>query len=242
MLAVFQHSVAEGPRELQSPVTPPKGSRIGRYDTQGILRKFKDAHPSAVVMQFNDHNGLACASGPSQTNISLQFSSMDNIFCCFIGCLENLPHLRQLYGLPKGVNEPQFLIEAYKTLRDRKPYPPDQVIQELQGPFAFILFDHTTTNVFIAADFEGKVPLYWGKTMDDDVLAISNESAVLKAGCGTSFAPFPKGCYYTSKEQLRSYEHPNRALKPVQHVDSQGQLCGATFKVDSQPDLQDLDK
>lgn len=42
-------------------------------------------------------------------------------------------------------------------------------------------------------DVDGKVPLYWGKCLDDGVLAFSDDAALLKAGTGSSFAPFPLG-------------------------------------------------
>lgn len=41
----------------------------------------------------------------------------------------------------------------------------------------------------------------------------------------------PSGCFFTSSGGLRSYEHPNE-LKAVPRVDSSGEVCGMTFKVD----------
>eukprot|EP00270_Netrium_digitus_P021708 TRINITY_DN9464_c0_g1_i1.p1 TRINITY_DN9464_c0_g1~~TRINITY_DN9464_c0_g1_i1.p1 ORF type:complete len:242 (+),score=34.00 TRINITY_DN9464_c0_g1_i1:182-907(+) len=240
MLAIFQKSVAEGPSELLSPRTPPKASRSGRWDAGSIVRKFKQANLTAVLIHFDEQNALACTSMRQRNGQELQFCSMNDVFCCFMGSLDNLPRLRQLYGLHKLSNHAQFVIEAYKTLRDRAPFPPDQVVAEMSGSFAFVIFDHSSNNIFVAGDCEGRIPLYWGKTVDDEVLAFSNDASILKAGCGTSFAPFPKGCYYSSKDGLHSYQHPTKLLKPLPHVDSQGQLCGATFRVDSQPDLAKL--
>ncbi|KAI6683539.1 hypothetical protein NL676_029452, partial [Syzygium grande] len=42
------------------------------------------------------------------------------------------------------------------------------------------------------------------------------------------------GCFFTSSKGLRSYEHPPNEVKPVPWVDSSGQVCGATFKVDAE--------
>ena len=42
------------------------------------------------------------------------------------------------------------VVEAYKVLRDRAPYPPDQVIRDLEGKFAFILFDAKGGTLFTA--------------------------------------------------------------------------------------------
>jgi len=43
-----------------------------------------------------------------------------------------------------------------------------------------------------------------------------------------------EGCFFTSSSGLRSFEHPKNELKPVPRVDSSGDVCGATFKVDAE--------
>ncbi|WOL07725.1 hypothetical protein Cni_G16472 [Canna indica] len=47
----------------------------------------------------------------------------------------------QEYGLGKTANEATIVIEAYKTLRDRGPFLASQVVRDLGGNFAFVLFD-----------------------------------------------------------------------------------------------------
>lgn len=75
---------------------------------------------------------------------------LDDIFCVFVGALENIADLRHHYGLPRQATEAMIVIEAYKVLRDRAPYPPDQVVKHLDGKFAFIIFDARTHTLFIA--------------------------------------------------------------------------------------------
>lgn len=41
------------------------------------------------------------------------------------------------------------------------------------------------------------------------------------------------GCFFTTSGGLRSFEHPLNELKPIPRVDSSGEVCGATFKVDA---------
>lgn len=43
-----------------------------------------------------------------------------------------------------------FVIEAYRTLRDRGPYPADQVLKELDGSFGFVVYDNKARTVFAA--------------------------------------------------------------------------------------------
>jgi hypothetical protein len=78
------------------------------------------------------------------------FCGIDDIYCLFLGSLNNLSILNKQYGLSKGTDEAMFVIEAYKTLRDRSPYPADQVVKELDGSFAFVVYDSKNGGVFAA--------------------------------------------------------------------------------------------
>ncbi|KAL0687258.1 hypothetical protein Bca4012_086935 [Brassica carinata] len=78
------------------------------------------------------------------------FGAKDEIFCLFQGSLDNLGSLKQQYGLAKNANEVLLVIEAYKTLRDRAPYPANHVVSHLSGDFAFVVFDKSTSALFVA--------------------------------------------------------------------------------------------
>ncbi|KAG1359556.1 stem-specific protein TSJT1-like [Cocos nucifera] len=94
------------------------------------------------------------------------------------------------YGLCKNTNEALLVIEAYRTLRDRGPYPADQVLKDLGGSFAFVLYDSKAGTVFAALSADGKIPLYWGIAADGSVV-ICDDVGIIKGGCGKSYAPFP---------------------------------------------------
>ncbi|MBA0822719.1 hypothetical protein Goarm_019502 [Gossypium armourianum] len=161
------------------------------------------------------------------------FAVVDEIFCMFQGHIENVAVLKQQYGLNKTADEGIIVIEAYRTLRDRGPYPPDQVVRDIQGKFIFILFDSSSKSTFIASDADGTVPFFWGTDVDGHLVLADDEETV-KKGCGKSSAPFPKGCFFTSSGGLRSFEHPQNELKAVPRVDGSGQACGATYCVDTE--------
>lgn len=78
------------------------------------------------------------------------FCGVDDVYCIFMGDLNNLCHLNKQYGLTKCGNDALFVIEAYRTLRDRSPMPAHQVLKELQGSFAFVIYDHRYGTVFAA--------------------------------------------------------------------------------------------
>uniref|UniRef100_A0A2N9I7I9 DUF3700 domain-containing protein n=1 Tax=Fagus sylvatica TaxID=28930 RepID=A0A2N9I7I9_FAGSY len=157
------------------------------------------------------------------------FAVVDDIFCLFQGHIENVALLKQQYGLNKTANEVVIVIEAYRTLRDRGPYPADQVVRDIHGKFAFILYESTSKATFIAADADGSVPFFWGNDSEGH-LVLSDDAEIVKKGCGKSFAPFPKGCFFTSFGGLRSFEHLLNEVKPVPRVDSSGQVwCNFHF-------------
>jgi hypothetical protein len=78
------------------------------------------------------------------------FCGFEDIYCLFLGSLNNIWSLNKQYGLTKGTNEAMFVIEAFRTLRDRGPYPADQVVKDFDGSFAFVVYDSKGGTVFAA--------------------------------------------------------------------------------------------
>ena len=72
------------------------------------------------------------------------FRVVDDIFCIFEGFLDNVDMLRQRYGLNKTAIEVTIVIESYRMLRERGLYPTDQVVRDLSGKFASVLYESTS--------------------------------------------------------------------------------------------------
>ncbi|KAI3725598.1 hypothetical protein L1987_65389 [Smallanthus sonchifolius] len=228
MLAVFDKTVAKIPEGLQLQQEP----SINALKDGFLTHHFTSQHPSAVTINLGGSGLISYSIDRQNPLLPRLFAVVDDIFCLFQGHVENVAPLKQQYGLNKTANEVTIVIEAYRTLRDRGPYPADQVMRDLQGKFVFLLYDSTTKSTFMAADADGSVPFFWGADSEGH-LVLSDDVDTVKKGCGKSFAPFPKGCFFTSSGGLRSYEHPLNELKAVPRVDSSGDVCGANFKVDS---------
>ncbi|RVW36486.1 Stem-specific protein TSJT1 [Vitis vinifera] len=231
MLAIFHKAFAHPPEELNSPASR-DGSRKPKLPEE-TLREFLSAHPANTFsMSFGTAAALAYVS-PDRSYPTHQrlFGGFDDIYCLFMGSLNNLCILNRQYGLSKGSNEAILVIEAYRTLRDRGPYPADQVVKDLEGSFAFVVYDSKAGTVFTALGSDGGVKLFWGVAADGSVV-ISDDLGVIKAGCAKSFAPFPTGCMFHSDGGLMSFEHPMNKMKAMPRIDSEGVMCGANFKVD----------
>ncbi|KAL3828823.1 hypothetical protein ACJIZ3_017625 [Penstemon smallii] len=228
MLGVFSNSIVSPPEELVA-----AGSRTPspKATAEKLVARFVEANSSAAVtLQIGDEVQLAYTHYNQSTLHPRSFAVKDEIFCLFEGALDNLGSLNQQYGLGKSANEVLLVIEAYKTLRDRAPYPPNHVVGHLKGNFAFIVFDKSTSTLFVATDQYAKVPLYWGITADGYV-AFADDADLLKGACGKSLASFPQGCFFsTAVGELRSYENPKNKITAVPAKEEE--IWGAKFMVE----------
>ncbi|KAJ3699976.1 hypothetical protein LUZ61_003681 [Rhynchospora tenuis] len=231
MLAIFDQTVAKSPEGLKSPE-----GHVGAVSGVGPLTQlFASSHEGAVTVSLGSSGAIAYDSSNQNPFLPRLFGAVDDIFCLFQGTLDNITSLKQQYGLSNNstANEVIILIEAYRSLRDRGPFHPSNVARDLSGRFAFILFDTSKKSTFIATDGDGSVPFFWGINSEDHMI-LSNDMEIVKQSCGKSFAPFPKGCYFTTNGGLKSFEHPSKEMKAMPRVDSQGQVCGANYQVDTE--------
>lgn len=228
MLAVYKKEVGKCPEELKNA----EGCLSLKEDL--LVQQFSSLHSDAVSLNLGGFGFLAFSSDKQNPLLPRLFTVVDDIYCLFEGHIENIAALKQLYGLTKNANEVSIIVEAYRSLRDRGTSPTDHALRNIEGKFAFIIYDASTRTTFFSVDVDGSVPLFWGTTSEDH-LVLCDDIEVMKKGCGRSFAPFPKGCFFKSSDGLKSYEHPRKELKAVPWVDSSGQACGATFTVSDAP-------
>ncbi|KAH9616043.1 hypothetical protein KSS87_022202 [Heliosperma pusillum] len=237
MLAIFSKSLVDPPKELNCPALHSSGSGSGNNKPkfpEDIVKIFQQSYSQNAPLSLGFGNSAFLAYSPSkllQLHHQRTFCGMDNMYCIFLGNLNNLSTLIKQYGLGKSTNEAMFVMEAYRTLRDRGPYPAHQVLMDLEGCFGFVIFDKNAGTVFTAKGADQRIQLFWGIAADGSVV-ISDNKDVIKASCAKSFAPFPSGCMYHSEMGLTSFEHPKNKLKAMPRIDSEGAMCGSNFRVD----------
>ncbi|KAJ4968014.1 hypothetical protein NE237_014715 [Protea cynaroides] len=227
MLGIFSSSIMSPPDELVAAGCRTPSPKI---TATALANRFLESNSDAVSVQIGDNAHLSYTHRCESALQPRSFAVKDEIFCLFEGVLDNLGSLRQEYGLAKSANEVVLVIEAYKALRDRAPYRVSHVVGHLEGNFAFILFDKSTSTLFVASDQFGKVPLFWGITADGYV-AFADDADLLKGACGKSLASFPQGCFFsTAAGGLRSYEHPKNTITAIPANDEE--IWGAKYKVE----------
>ncbi|KAF5728919.1 putative Stem-specific protein TSJT1 [Tripterygium wilfordii] len=229
MLAIFNKELVTVPQELNSPASL-SSSRKPKLPVE-ILKEFHQSFTPSNAFSLSFGDAALLAYAPPQKNNRL-FCGMDGIYCVFLGGLNNLCSLLRQYGLSKGTDEAMFIIEAYRTLRDRGPYPAHQVLKDLEGTFGFVIYDTQAGHVFAALGENKGVRLFWGIAADGSVV-ISDNLEVIKGSCAKSYAPFPNGCMFHSEQGLVSFEHPRSRMKAMPRIDSEGVMCGANFQPDA---------
>ncbi|KAK7302772.1 hypothetical protein RJT34_13668 [Clitoria ternatea] len=227
MLAVFAKAIGKPPEELRLPALGSNNSKT----PEEIVEKFQFLWPDSTLYNFPHGNFMALSHAGESPIHPRTIFVLDDIFCIFMGTLANIADLRHHYGLPRQATEAMIVVEAYKTLRDRAPYPPDQVVKHLDGKFAFIIFDVTTHTLFIARDREGSVELKWGMARDGS-LVCSDDPTITMEGCGKASASFPAGCIFINGSGLISFDHPLHKVQAVAHEDDNGNILSVYFQVD----------
>ncbi|KAK4491667.1 hypothetical protein RD792_002431, partial [Penstemon davidsonii] len=183
MLAVFDKSVGKPPNELSIPFV---GSKCLNSSPEEIAEVFRSWRSDSTFYNLSSGNFLALSHEDENPVYPRSIVVMDDIFCIFSGALDNTCDLRRHYGLSRQATEAMIIVEAYKVLRDRAPYPPDQVVKELEGKFAFILYDSKASVIFLARDRDGCVQLHWG-TAAGGSLVCTDDPNVISAACGKCY-------------------------------------------------------
>ncbi|KAL8032613.1 hypothetical protein ABFX02_13G107700 [Erythranthe guttata] len=228
MLAVFEKSIGKPPIELSLPAV---GRKCLNGSPEEIAETFRSWRSDSTFYCFSNCNFLALSHEGENPVYPRSIVVMDDIFCIFSGALYNTCELRRHYGLSRQATEAMIVIEAYRVLRDRAPYPPDQVVKELEGKFAFILFDSKASVLFLSRDHDGSVQLHWG-IADDGSLVCTDDPNVISEACGKCYTPFPPGCIFIGGERLMSFDHPMNKVRGIAQEDDEGNISGVVFQVD----------
>lgn len=181
----------------------------------------------------------------------------------FSGSITNEEEIRAMYGLPAhppGTQTPAELIrdlycqdfaDQYGDMSDQ----PATALAALEGDWSFVLYDTASSYLLVAQAANPTHPLHWGAARMDGALLFSTEPEMLPWMCSCESgrpSPFPPACYYENDGFLNpAYEHGNifsfhrlkghRLVKPLPKVDSRQNVCGISFRTESNKDIAAMD-
>ncbi|GAB4816207.1 hypothetical protein N2152v2_003253 [Parachlorella kessleri] len=115
---------------------------------------------------------------------------------------------------------------------------------QLEGPFAFVIYDRTYGRIIAARDGQGAEPLVWGTTMLSDGLLFASDRSLIEGECA-DVDDFPAGTIFVSNDWSTAGNlSPIRpdgsepVTKELCRVESRSNIKGSLTKVASGTDIQ----
>lgn len=166
---------------------------------------------------------------------------------------------------PLEEDDAHWLLDFYDTFPDATTEDIQeqalQCLSQINGSFAFVIYDAARRRVLAARDPAGAQPLFWGATPDGQLMFGSCLEDL--AACNPTATSFPPGTLFASERHMMAYspgdkgwviegteDYPGqllsflkadaehwRTVKAIPRITSKGVMCGAVYKVASQPDI-----
>jgi len=241
---------------------------------QEAIREAKALHKDADVTtkELGFGNGFAFQHG-----VYCSYSSKEGKHVLFSGEVSKWPgldlvkethdaYLRDQEKESHTINESAWLLSFYLGLCECANLDHDAVLDcfsNIEGRFAFVIFDERSKRVLASRDANGDEPLYWGVTETGQLLFGTSPDDF--EHCEPSATLFPSGTVYLSQGdtvaehpgdkgwvilgsqwpgQLLSFvpdaQHKWRHVKEIPRVTSKGILCGSVYRIASDKDLSNV--
>ncbi|KAK9832751.1 hypothetical protein WJX81_008373 [Elliptochloris bilobata] len=279
VLAVFSGTTARPPVGLESPLAAAshRGNSFFDVDHKELERKVSetldDAHYAAkpnrkVVRSADGENGFSMEVGPY-----VSYANRNGVSAVFSGEISSWPgvdmvqvtHDAFVRGENEGANhnDAAWLLDFYSTFADDIDADCTDhalsALSQVDGRFAFIVYDELQRRVWAARDRAGAQPLYWGASPDGRFMLGSDPIDL--AACDPTPTAFPAGTLYASEGRQRVCSPGERGwviagetwpgqllsflrdpintsrwrdVKAIPRLTSQGSMCGAVYRVASE--------
>jgi len=241
---------------------------------QEAIREAKALHKDVdlTTKELGFGNGFAFQHG-----VYCSYSTKEGKHVLFSGEVSKWPgldlvkethdaYLRDQEKESHTINESAWLLSFYVGLCESANLDHDAVLDcfsNIEGRFAFVIFDEHRKRVLASRDANGDEPLYWGVTESGQLLFGTNSDDF--DHCEPSATLFPSGTVYLSQGdtvaehpgdkgwvilgsqwpgQLLSFvpdaQHKWRHIKEIPRVTSKGVLCGSVYRIESEKDLSNV--
>ncbi|CAL9246612.1 unnamed protein product [Arabidopsis halleri] len=231
MLGVFSKQVAPFP-ELDKSLNLHTSESVSAMEN-ALAKYYTNEYANSFMVDIQPWCMLVITVAPTNSIIANRFQAKDDMFCILSGCIENIDDLAAKFHFNKDIDQPTMFIEAYKSQRrindgpetklqkDQREFYWLNLVRAAKGKFTIILFDNLKKTVFAATDRDAHLPFYWGIDVQGDLILTTN-SDMARLGCQRAYSSFPKGCYISTADGLKTFDDQNTELEVEEDVDSVG--------------------
>lgn len=228
-------------------LSPPKSSGVGEVSTNALtVNSWNPAphtwhlgHGSAAVVNF----GLfEVTSGITRVQPSVYFDGSDEpCLCVFQGYLSNLEELTDRYmssgNQPKkspGERAAELLYTMFWS-DDRNAEDPLMVLSELQGQYAFVMYNGDRKQIFAARDSSGKERLYFELDDENGVTVSNSKDLRVRSLDGVGWVAFEElqpGHYMCGRPvKVNQFALTREEMREREEFLDSGGLAGLGFEV-----------
>ncbi|KAL1199912.1 Stem-specific protein TSJT1 [Cardamine amara subsp. amara] len=227
MLAVFAKEVAPFP-ELDNSLNLYTEESVSAME-QGLAKHYTSVIPNSFLIDLQPYCMLATTVDQKNSIIPRFFQAKDDIFCILRGTVENKDDLDALFEFNKDNDQITMFMEAYKSQRGSETHVEKEqrehhwlrLIRAVKGKFSIVLFDNLNKTLFAATDRDAHLLLYWGIDVKGD-LVLTMDAKMAQLGCHKAYGSFPKGCYISTADGLKTFDNKNKEINMKEAVDSEG--------------------
>ncbi len=158
-------------------------------------------------------------SGRKKIDINSHYSKSKRYFILFNGEIYNYKHLKNKYCsyISDQCSDTEVLVNLFDKL------PIDKILNEIDGMYAFLLFDNYRNTITFSRDVQGEKSLYFYEDKEK-ILISSDSSSFLHRNCEVKLDNISLQNYFNSRHYLQLRETSFQKVKNI--------LPGETIEID----------
>jgi len=177
---------------------------------EGLKKRGPDWSFQKIIEKIFFGQTVLSMSGKKKKNILNHVSNSKRFLLLFNGEIYNYRELNDKYSLNlnKNFNDTKVLVNLFDKMNIQ------QVIRELDGMFAFVLYDNYLKKIYFSRDLQGEKSLYFYE--DEEKFLISSESTTfLNSNCKTKIHKTGLQSYFNSRHYLQLRDSAYQNVKNI---------------------------
>ncbi|GBF90749.1 hypothetical protein Rsub_03050 [Raphidocelis subcapitata] len=254
--------------------SPDEDAKVDASCRHHLERAYSASRPNTRKLELLGHgNGFAFEASPFCSYASDE-CGVHILFAGEVGAWPGVNAVEAAHDAfmrgapPPEANDAAWLLDFYRSfftapgaVEDDADQRALESLAQVEGTFAFVIWDAVHHRVFAARDAAGAQPLYWGATAEGQLLLGSHLDDLEE--CDPTATLFPAGTMFASERHIVAFspgdrgwvlsddDYPGRlfsfihepdgrrwrGVKAIPRLTPQGLLCGAVYRVASAQQL-----